>query len=114
MPGCVPVIAKAGSAALFGTRAWHTADANTSGSERWSVITLYSPFSQKQPGPTVAAVEALQQSGDGLSSPLRLQIFGVDPMVGRNVYKRLERHNGTAEDDRMWKGRRPPGMSPAL
>jgi ectoine hydroxylase-related dioxygenase (phytanoyl-CoA dioxygenase family) len=76
MPGCMPVVAKAGSAALFDTRAWHTADANTTGAERWSVITRYSPFSEKQPGPTVEAAEALQRAG-ALSSPLRLQIFGV-------------------------------------
>jgi hypothetical protein len=35
-------------------------------------------------------------------------------MVGRNIYKRLARHAGTLEDDRLWKGLRPPTLSAAL
>ena len=114
MPGCVPVVARAGSAFAFDTRLHHTTEANTSANERWSITTRYGPFFEKQSGPAVEAAEALEKDG-ALSSALRLQVFGVEPMgAGRNVYKRLARHAGTLRDDRFFNGVRPPNMLPAL
>lgn len=106
MTGMVPVEVSAGSAFLFDTRLWHTTLPNTGNGPRWSSITLYSPFWQKQPGPTVEAALALE-AASRLNTPERRQLFGLDPMQGRNIFKRLARHNGDVEDDRMWKGVRP-------
>jgi ectoine hydroxylase-related dioxygenase (phytanoyl-CoA dioxygenase family) len=106
MPDMVPVEVKAGSAFLFDTRLWHTTLPNTGDRERWCIITLYCPFYQKQPGPTVEAARALDVAGK-LSTPVRQQLFGFEPQQGRNVFKLLEKHNGNDEDDRMYKGVRP-------
>lgn len=106
MPGMVAAEVKAGSAFLFDTRLWHTTLPNTGDSERWCILTLYCPFYQKQPGVTVEAAQALNAAGK-LSTPERQQIYGFSPMQGRDVFKRLAEHNGSDEDDRMWKGMRP-------
>ena len=107
MPGMVAAEVKAGSAFLFDTRLWHTTLPNTGDHDRWCVITLYCPFFQKQPGVTVEAAMALKKTGH-LSTPMRRQLFGLQPMSGRNVFKRLADHNGDDVDDRMFKGVRPP------
>ena len=109
MPGMVSVEVKAGSAFLFDTRLWHTTLPNTGGRDRWCVLTLYSPFYQKQPGVTVEAAVALEAAGQ-LNTPERRQLFGLEPMTGPNGYKRLAQHNGDETDDRMFKGVRPPRL----
>ena len=109
MPGMVAVEAKAGSAFLFNTRLWHTTLPNTGDRDRWCVLTLYCPFYQKQPGVTIEAAMALEAAGQ-LTTPLRRQFFGLDPMTGRNGYKRLAEHSGDDEDDRIFKGVRPPHL----
>lgn len=106
MPGMVAVEAKAGSAFLFNTRLWHTTLPNAGVRDRWCALTLYCPFYQKQPGVTVEAAMALEAAGR-LKTPLRRQLFGFDPMAGRNVYKLLADHDGDDEDDRVFKGVRP-------
>ena len=106
MPDMVAVEATAGSAFLFDTRLWHTALPNTGDHERWCVINLYCPFYQKQPGPTMESAMALDAAGK-LSTPERRQIFGLEPMNGRNIYKLLTQHSGDVEDDRLFKGERP-------
>ena len=52
---------------------------------------------------------ALEAAGR-LNTPERRQLFGLDPMTGVNVYKRLAQHNGDDADDRMFKGVRPPRL----
>ena len=106
MPGMVAVTAKAGSAFLFNTRLWHTTLPNTGTADRWCVLTLYSPFYQKQPGVTVEAAIALEAAGR-LNTPQRRQLFGVEPMTGVNGFKRLAQHSGDDRDDRIFKGVRP-------
>jgi len=109
MPGMVAAEVKAGSAFLFNTRLWHTTLPNTGDRDRWAVLTLYCPFYQKQPGVTVEAAVALEASGQ-LNTPIRRQLFGLEPMTGANGYKRLAQHNGSDTDDRMFKGVRPAVM----
>ena len=106
MPGMVPVTARAGSAFLFNTRLWPTTLPNTGAADRWCVLTLYSPFYQKQPGVTVEAAIALEAAGR-LNTPQRRQLFGVEPMTGVNGFKRLAQHSGDDRDDRIFKGVRP-------
>ena len=106
MPGMIPVEATAGSIFLFDTRLWHTALPNIANKERWTVITLYCPFYMKQPGPTVEAAMGLDAAG-ALCSPERRQLFGLEPMDSRDIFKLLARHNGTDEDERLFKGERP-------
>jgi hypothetical protein len=62
----------------------------------------------KQPGVTVEAAVALEAAGQ-LDTPVRRQLFGLDPMKGPNGYKRLAQHNGSLTDC-MFKGVRPPVM----
>ena len=106
MPGMIAAEVKAGSAFLFNTRLWHTTLPNTGDRDRWAVLTLYCPFYQKQPGVTVEAAVALEAAGQ-LDTPMRRQLFGLEPMTGANGFKRLAQHNGSDEDDRMFKGVRP-------
>jgi hypothetical protein len=58
---------------------------------------------------TVEAAVALEASGQ-LNTPIRRQLFGLEPMTGANGYKRLAQHNGSDTDDRMFKGVRPAVM----
>ena len=113
MPGMIAAEVKAGSAFLFNTRLWHTTLPNPGDRDRWAVITLYSPFYQKQPGVTVEAAVALEAAGQ-LNTPIRRQLFGLEPMSGANGFKRLAQHNGTDEDDRMFKGVRPARLGQRL
>jgi len=46
------------------------------------------------------ALEAVGQ----LNTPMRRQLFGLEPMTGANGFKRLAQHNGSDEDNRMFKG----------
>ena len=109
MPGMVAAEVKAGSAFLFNTRLWHTTLPNVGDQDRWGVLTLYCPFYQKQPGVTIEAAVALEAAGQ-LDTPVRRQLFGLEPLSGPNGYKRLAQHNGSVVDDRMFKGVRPPQL----